>query len=395
MRIRASLLAVLLVVSLGTVAAPAAAATQNAQGEAYSGTHVEFETTSNAISGYAVDDAVVISEARMQSASEARSQAGIGVDVGIEAVGSVVGAELASRTEAGASVTVGFESGGQMQSNDNERGVVQFQASDGEQFVQVDVSSDAEAESESDERVVVEKGDTEGTFIVVGEGEVDVNEDGQVNAELQEGSELVYRQYDGERSENDKESERMIQAGTATAEVYVQEAAEDGEQAGAATVNVVEYGQDTAVEVRSQSRDRVEMTVERTESEGKVVLTSVSESAFDTAGGIEVFVDGEAAVRADSYSAVEQSATEGDEPRYYVAQSSSAEATTDVAIGIDHFSERTVELRSAQDGTQTPTVVDDSGAGGDDSTSDGDGAGFGVVVALVALGSTLLAARRY
>ncbi|WP_178915864.1 hypothetical protein [Natronomonas gomsonensis] len=405
MRHRAVLLSALLVVSLvGAAAAPAAAQSTDAEGEAYAGSHVQFNTTGSAVSNYAVGDAVIVENVSVQSSEEARSQAGLGLDVGLSAATSIVGSAVETRTEADASVRLGFESGAAMQAHDNARGIFQVQANDSAQMVQANLSNDAEAESESDERVVVTKDDgNQGAFIVVGDGEVVVNEEGNVTAEVEEGSQLVYRQYDGdgERSEDDDEQERMIQNGTATAEVYLQESAETGEEAGAATASVVEYGQDTAIEVESQSREEVNMTVERTQSQGKVVLTSVSESAFDNAEDIEVFVDGEAAAQADSYSEVEQSAMEGDEPRYYVSQSSSAEATANVAIGIDHFSERAVSMQSAQEDTSTATESDaatetDSADGSDTATEEttGDGAGFGALAALAALGSALLAARR-
>ena len=404
MRHRAVLLSALLVVSLvGAAAAPAAAQSTDAEGEAYAGSHVQFTTTGSAVSNYAVGDAVIVENMSVQSSEEARSQAGIGADAGLSTATEFSGAGLQLASQTSLSATVSVESGAEMQAHDNSRGIFQVRANDGAQMVHANLSSDSEAESESDERVVVTKGDgSQGTFIVVGDGEVVVNEEGNVTAEVEEGSQLVYRQYDdGERSENDRQQEQMIQNGTATAEVYVQESAETGEDAGAATTSVVEYGQDTAIEVQSQSREEVNMTVERTQSQGKVVLTSVSESAFDNAEDIEVYVDGEAAAQADSYSAVEQSAMEGDEPRYYVAQSSSAEATTNVAIGIDHFSERAVSMQSAQEDTSTATESDaatetDSADGSDTATEEtsGDGAGFGALAALAALGSALVAARR-
>jgi len=400
MKFRATLLSALLVVSLVGAAAAPAAATQS--GEAYSGSHVEFQTQNSAVTGYAVNDAVIVENVSVQSSEEARSQAGIGADAGLSTATEFSGAGLQLASQTSLSATVSVESGAEMQAHDNSRGIFQVRADDGAQMVHANLSSDSEAESESDERVVVTKEDgSQGTFIVVGDGEVVVNEEGNVTAEVEEGSQLVYRQYDdGERSEDDEQQERMIQNGTATAEVYLQESAETGEEAGAATASVVEYGQDTAVEVESQSREEVNMTVERTQSQGKVVLTSVSESVFDNAEDIEVFVDGEAAAQADSYSAVEQSAMEGDEPRYYVSQSSSAEATANVAIGIDHFSERAVSMQSAQEdsSTATATPVEEEGDGTDTPTepeeTSGDGAGFGALAALAALGSALIAARR-
>jgi hypothetical protein len=397
MKFRATLLSALLVVSLVGAAAAPAAATQS--GEAYSGSHVEFQTQNSAVTGYAVNDAVIVENVSVQSSEEARSQAGIGADAGLSTATEFSGAglQLASQTSLSATVTV--ESGAEMQAHDNSRGIFQVRANDGAQMVHANLSSDSEAESESDERVVVTKGDgSQGTFIVVGDGEVVVNEDGNVTAEVEEGSQLVYRQYDdGERSEDDEQKEQMIQNGTATAEVFVESAAESG-QDGAddgedsaddgsdegeeAAASVVEYGQDTTVEVQSRSENTINMTAERSQSEGKVVLATISNEAFSNAEDVEVFVDGEAAAQADSYSEVEQAAQGGDNSAYYVSQSSSAEASTDVAIGVNHFSERDVSMQS------------DGGSGDDGGMTGGDGAGFGVFAAVAALGAALLATRR-
>jgi hypothetical protein len=389
MKFRATLLSALLVVSLVGAAAAPAAATQS--GEAYSGSHVEFQTQNSAVTGYAVNDAVIVENVSVQSSEEARSQAGIGADAGLSTATEFSGAGLQLASQTSLSATVSVESGAAMQAHDNSRGIFQVRADDGAQMVHANLSSDSEAESESDERVVVTKEDgSQGTFIVVGDGEVVVNEEGNVTAEVEEGSQLVYRQYDdGERSEDDEQKEQMIQNGTATAEVYVESAAESGQDSAEdgsdegeeAAASVVEYGQDTTVEVTSRSENTINMTAERSQSEGKVVLATVSDEAFSSAEDVEVLVDGEAAAQADSYSEVEQAAQGGDNSAYYVSQSSSAEASTDVAIGVNHFSERDVSMQS-------------DGSGDDGGMTGGDGAGFGVFAAVAALGVALLATRR-
>jgi len=389
MKFRATLLSALLVVSLVGAAAAPAAATQS--GEAYSGSHVEFQTQNSAVTGYAVNDAVIVENVSVQSSEEARSQAGIGADAGLSTATEFSGAGLQLASQTSLSATVSVESGAEMQAHDNSRGIFQVRADDGAQMVHANLSSDSEAESESDERVVVTKEDgSQGTFIVVGDGEVVVNEEGNVTAEVEEGSQLVYRQYDdGERSEDDEQKEQMIQNGTATAEVYVESAAESGQDSAEdgsdegeeAAASVVEYGQDTTVEVTSRSENTINMTAERSQSEGKVVLATVSDEAFSSAEDVEVLVDGEAAAQADSYSEVEQAAQGGDNSAYYVSQSSSAEASTDVAIGVNHFSERDVSMQS-------------DGSGDDGGMTGGDGAGFGVFAAVAALGAALLATRR-
>ena len=393
MNLRATVLSMLLVTSvLGAAAAPAA--TQQAEGEAYSGTFVQFETGDAAVTNYAVDGSVVVDSVRAQSASE--TEGGIGVDAGASSSTSISGSGVSTRSQGDASASMAFESGTDMEAHDNQRGVVTFTASDGDQVVQANVSGDAS--SEGDKRVVVQGDDgAQGTFIVVGDGNVTTNADGQVTARVEEDSQLVYRQYNDERSDSEKTQEEMIQNGKATAEVYVYAAAESGEDGEESAESVVTYGQDTNAEVAERSQDRINVTVERTESQGKVLITTVSESAVENAESLEVYVDGEAAAQAESYSDV-RAATEGaDRSRYMVRQSGSAEAAVDVIVGINQFSERTVSMQSAGDsGGPTATDGDDT-MGGDDTDggdgTDGDGAGFGVLAALAALAAALIAVR--
>ncbi|PSQ42056.1 hypothetical protein BRD07_04255 [Halobacteriales archaeon QS_9_68_42] len=376
MRFRATALALLLVVSaVGAAAAPAA--TQQAEGEAYSGAFVAFETTDTAVSDYAVDGSVVVENVSMQSASEAEG----GLDAGLSSVTGVDAAGLSVDSRTDASATLASESGAKMETHDNQRGVVQIRA-DGESQV-VHASVDGEAESESDKRVVVTSDDgTQGTFVVVGDGDATVNEEGDVVAQVDGDGQLVYRQYNGERDEEDETQERMIQNGTATAEVYVHSAAESGGESESNGTSVVEYGQDTTVEVQERSESRINMTAERTESEGKVIITTVSDETFGSADSTEVFVDGEAAAQADSYGEVQQATQNGDNSRYLVRQSSSAEAATDVVVGINQFSERQVSMQS------------DGDTGDDGGISDADGPGFGALAAIAALGGALVALRR-
>ena len=404
MHIRAIVLAGLLVCSVvGAAAAPAA--TQQAEGEAYSGTFVQFQTQENAVSEYAVDGSVVVESVTAQSASE--TDGGLGVDAGAGSSTVIDGSAVQVDSRADARASVAFESGAEMEATDNQRGVVRVTARDGAQVVQANASGDARAEG--DKRVVVSGDDgAQGAFIVVGEGNVTADGDGQVTASVEEGSQLVYRQYNGERTEEDETQERLIQNGTATAEVYVHGAAESGSDAEGQATSVVEYGQDTTVEVQERSESQVNMTVERTESQGTVLITTVSESAVQNAETLEVYVDGEAAAQADSYSEVRAATQDGDRSRYLVRQDSSAEASTDVVVGVNHFSERRVSLQSAEDGGETTateddsmdddgemTATEDSSTGDDDGGdgSDGDGAGFGVIAALVALAAALLAVR--
>ena len=367
-------MALLLVVSaVGAVAAPAA--TQEGEGEAYSGAFVEFDTAGTVVSDYAVDGSVVVENVTMQSASEAEG----GLGAGLSSVTSLDGSGLSVDSQAGVAV-VSSESGAEMEAHDNQRGVVQISAGGESQVVHASV--DGEAESESDSRVVVTNDDgTQGTFLVVGDGEATVNEEGDVVAQVDGDSQLVYRQYNEERSDEDETQERMIQNGTATAEAYVYGSAESGGETESEGTSVVEY-QDTDVEIQERSESQINMTAERTESQGKVIITTVSESAVENAESLEVYVDGEAAAQADSYGEVQQATQDGDNSRYLVRQSSSAEAATDVVVGVNQFSERQISMQSDGD-------TDDDGG-----LSDADGPGFGALAAIAALGGALVALRR-
>ena len=141
MRLKSAVLAAVLVVSLvGAAAAPAA--TQQAEGEAYSGTFVQFQTNSNAVADYAVDGSVVVENVTAQSASETDG----GIGIGASSSTSIDGSGISSQNSAGAKASVAFESGTDMEANDNQRGVVTFTSTDGEQVVQANVSGQAESE---------------------------------------------------------------------------------------------------------------------------------------------------------------------------------------------------------------------------------------------------------
>jgi hypothetical protein len=371
MRFRSAAVAVLLAVAaVGAAAAPAA--TQQAEGEAYSGAFVTFEATDAAVADYEVDGSVVVENVTVQSASETDG----GIDAGLGAVTSVNGSGLSVSTgDAGATLTT--ESGAKMEANDNKRGVLQVRANGESQVVQAEVSG--QAESESDKRVVVRNDDgTEGAFLVVGDGEATTDDDGDVVARIEGDGQLVYRQYEGERSDDDEDQERMIQDGSAAAEVYVHSAAESGGDAEGEATSVVQYSEDTSVEVEERSESEINMTAERSESEGKVIITTVSDEAFGSAESTEVYVDGEAAAEAESYSDVEAATQGADQSRYLVRSDSSAQAATDVVVGVNEFSERSISMQS-------------SGDGGDGITADGPG--FGALLALAALGAAFVAAR--
>jgi len=364
---------------VASVTAPvAAASTENTQ-EGQAGAFVSFEAESNAVVDYSVDGTTVVENVSVQSESEASG--GSSVDLGSSADFSGAGLSVASSMQASGSATIQSESGATIESHDNQRGVLVVRPGGGSQVAAINLSSDAEAESESEGRVVIEKDDgTQAVVLATGDAEVTVTDEGDVEGRTGENGQLVYRQYDGERSDSDESQEQFIANGTATAELYYQQASESGDSGSDRAVNVVNYGQDTTVEVTERSASTLNATVERSQSEGKVVIVSVSEAAMENAESASVYVDGEAAAEASSYSEVAAAANGGDNSAFLVRSSSSAEATTDVVVGVNHFSERELSMQSD---------------GGDGATSSGGQPGFGVGIAVVALaGAALLAARQ-
>jgi PGF-CTERM protein len=368
--------ALLLVASVTT---PVAAAGAETTQEGQAGAFVSFEAESNAVVDYSVDGTTVVENVSVQSESEASG--GSSVDLGSSADFSGAGLSVASSMQASGSATIQSESGATIESHDNQRGVLVVRPGGGSQVAAINVSSDAEAESESEGRVVIEKDDgTQAVVLATGDAEVTVTDEGDVEGRTGENGQLVYRQYDGERSDSDESQEQFIANGTATAELYYQQARESGDSGSDRAVNVVNYGQDTTVEVTERSASTLNATVERSQSEGKVVIVSVSEAAMENAESTSVYVDGETAAEASSYSEVAAAANGGDSSAYLVRSSSSAEATTDVLVGVNHFSERELSMQSD---------------GGDGATSSSGQPGFGVGIAVVALaGAALLAARQ-
>jgi len=374
-----ALLVVSVAMPTATVVAAPAATTQ--QGSAYSGTHVSFDTESNAMTDYTVNGRTAMESVSVQSSSE--TQAGGGADVGVDlsAVTDFAGADVSVSATTDTRATVASDSGAEMQAHDTDRGILVVTSGGGSQYVRANISSSSEAEDSGAQRVVVTHDDgSEGTFIATGDGEVTVNERGNVTAQVAEDDRLVYRQYESERSDSDEEQERMIADGTAAAEVFVEQSSEGGQETAADTAR---YSEDTTVEITQQSRERVNMTVDRSQREGRVIITSVSEQAFSSTDDLSVTVDGEAAAEASSYSEVRQATQDGDQSQYLVRQSSGAEASSDVVVGINHFSSRDVGVASS-----------DGGGGGDGGGgSGGTSPGFGVAAAVLALAGAALVAR--
>lgn len=363
----------LLLVAAGVVPAAAVGVAVTQQSEAYSGTHVSFDTTNSGVVNYSVDDRVLVESMAVQETNQ------IGTGLKLSAVTSLPGSAVTVDSRTQTSATMKADSGAKLTANDNGQGILVMEANGKSHFVTANLSSDTQAEQDDKRRVVVTNADgTQGTFIVVGDGQVTVNENDNLSAKLGQNGKLVYRQYDGQRSDSDAQQERLISNGTASAEVHLLQSSDGSNET---TANVVNYSEDTTVDVTETSENKVNMTVERSKSQGRVIITSVSNRTFESAESIQVAVDGKAAARADSYSDVAEATQGGDQSAYLVEQSSEAEATADVVVGINHFSERTVTM-SSDDGGTTPT----EGGGDDQTPAPPRGVpGFGVFAALGAL----------
>lgn len=390
-----TILSTLLLVTAGAGPVTAAGVSTVQQGDAYDGTYVSFSTTNDAVVDYTVNDRTVVGAISVQSKRIARNSGQVRAGVGLSAVTTLDGAAVSLGAKTATRATLTTESDAKLTTHDNGRGVIVLRAGGTGQYVTANLTSGATAKQAGERRVVVTKEDgTQGTFIVVGDGTVTVNEAGNVSADLGKHARLVYRQYDGDRSERNERRERLITEGVAAAEVYVQQTGGDGSETAA---DVVSYSEDTTVEVSKTSEGLVKMTAERAESEGRVILCTLSRQTFDAPDSIQVEVDGTAATRVSSYAAVRQAAQGGDAPAYLARSSTSGQAAASVAVGITEFSTRSVTMTSegaTATGDGSPTA-DGGGDGGGAKPTDAGAAGPGAVGALGALVvlGTLLAVR--
>lgn len=379
-----------------TASAPASTSstspmTQSASG--YAGSTVSFDVANEALVDYSVGGTTVAESIRVQSQNEARTDLSLSVSADLGAVVNVTGAPLSIDATAGSNATIRSDSGATLQAHDDAHGSLVVESDGESQYVEVGVSADSNAEAESENRVVVTTDDgTEGAFVVVGDGNVTVNDDGNVSAALEGDGRLVFRPYADGRDDQDRATEDLIANGTAAASVY---ATSNGS-------GVASYADDISVNVTERSGGNLSMAVERTSSEGRVVIASVGEQVASSAEEVAVTVDGEAAAEASSDADLRQAANGGDTSMYMV-QESEASASADVLVAVNHFSTREIAVGdggsngSGNDGSDGASGNDGSDADDDESDpSGGTGPGFGVVGALLALvvGSGVVLHRR-
>lgn len=383
-----AVLLVALVALSAVTGAAAATSTASQDGSAYAGTHVSFDVKQSAVVDYTVGGETMLESVKVQSGSKGDAQGVFDGTVELSSVTQIQGSGLSIAATANAQATISVSGSAEIRAHDNDHGILVVKAGGNEQVVVANLSQGASASAESNSQVTVTTADgTKGTFIVVGDGSVTVNDDGDVSAKLKGDAKLVFRSYPDGKSEQSDRIEKYIASGKATAEVYVEK--QDGEM----VTDVVTYGTETSVEAKQSGESTVTMTVDRAKQQGKIVVTSVSEAAVGSVQDIQVTVDGEAAAKASSYSELE-SAIGGDSSKYLVKQSSSASAEAKVYVAINHFSERTVKMSGSEmgGGDSTETTTTESGG---DSGGSGGSPGFGVGVALAALlGAALYATRQ-
>ncbi|AGB15136.1 hypothetical protein Halru_0501 [Halovivax ruber XH-70] len=365
-RIRAAVMSLLLVTSLLVMAVPGTVTAQESGNESYAGAHVDFAVDGNAITDFSVDGEQTFSDVRVQS----QSDAGLGGDIDLRTMMDIDGTGLSLAAQTQTRATISAQSGAEVSAHDTQQGHLVVAAGDSSQVVEADLANDASASVEGDTVVVVDSGERDGAFIVVGDGDVAVNEDGNVAADLSSDAKLVFRSYaEGDRDEQAKAEEALIANGSAAAELAVEQ--RDGELVS----ETVTYSEETTTEVSTETANQVEVTIDRSVSEGTVVLTTVSEEAVGSVENLSVAVDGEAAAEASSMSELEAGAA-GEEPRYMVTSTNEAQGEATVAVAIDHFSERTMTMS----GENADDSEGDSSIPGADSLP-----GFGPIAALFGL----------
>jgi hypothetical protein len=391
-----------------TATLPAAASTAAADGEPATHTHVAFETEANAVTDYRINGATAFESLTVSGSADGDGGgSGLGADANATAGASGSNLSVAARTDA--RTTLRAESGATLTAHDNRRGVLVVDAGSSNQTVTVEVGADAETRAESDSRATVTTTNgTTGSFLVVGDGSVNVADDGNVTADLGANASLVFRSNGDERSEAERRQEKLIVDGAAAGEVYLGASDSDSDDEGASTVR---YDENTSITVTEREPSAVSMRVERTADEGRVILVQASDAVAGSAERLSVTVDGEAAARASSYAELRSAADGGANSKYLISEDAeaSADARTTVLVGVNHFSARNVALRqdadrttspsgdgtsTGTDGDSTETTADAGRNSADRETTSTSVPGFGTALAVVAVAIGVLLSKR-
>jgi len=366
MRRLTALVATLLVVSM---AAPAAVTPAAADEHEYDGKHVSFDIKPNGIAEYSVNNETLFSSVKTRAASEPAVDVGAGVDASAIAGFEGAGIEATSTTTAAARFRT--ENGAQVAAHDTERGHLTIHATEQRTLVQINMSDPVGTTPEGS--VIVVGGATQvGSVFVVGEGNLSITEEGNIVADLPRGSGLVFRSNGDNRTTQDQATERLIERGSAAGEVYV------SQRNGEVVADTVQYDTDISVEVAQYEDGFVEVGVNRTTEQGTIVIMEVSKKLIEDPGDTAVRVSGTKATRVDTHAELRRSLGKG-EPTYKVSRATTGQANAAILVAIDSFSGQTVIIEERQESTAV-----------EESTP-----GFGVSVALLAMLTVTLAARRY
>ena len=227
------------------------------------------------MANYQFDGKPLVNLVMVQSTESAESGGLISVGASLSAVTNLDGSAVSFSAKTKTSATVKTEGSAKMEAHDNENGILVVSAGEDSQYVQANLSADTETNVESDKQMSVTTSDgTKGIFLVVGDGEVTVNNEGNISAKLGQDGKLVFRSCPEGKNDDDVKQEQLIAEGKAAAEVHVME------KSGKTVADAINYSQDTTVTAKQSAENTVSVMVDRASHEGTVVITTVSESAI-------------------------------------------------------------------------------------------------------------------
>jgi len=380
------LIIALLCVSLAFAGVPAASTAQTG-GEVTTGTNISFGVADNAVTEYTVGGTEMFASIRAQSESSAVEEGLIEADIDeISAIANVNGAGLSVNAETAVSTTidVGTSPGAKLTTHDNSHGTLTMTPGQDTQVAIVNVSSNTEVSVEDEEMATVTADNgAEGSFILSGSGgELARNDDGNLVLRLSPNSDLVFKAYPDGKSAAEDQQESLIADGIIGAEVHVME--RDGET----LYDAATYSTFVNYHGSEKTANGTNLTFGSPQGTGTVVVANVNEAAVGSLSSMEVYVNsssGEETVAVDQPNATAaldeidgyiSTSSSG----YYVVPPAEGSTSTDVLVGINHFTNRTVAMGQ--------------NVGPSDTSSSGGVPGFGVPVALAALLALAAFARR-
>lgn len=348
----------------------------------YQASHVGFDAKQNSVVNFSVGGQQIFESFSVVAKSDTETQSGgtIGVGVGLGEVTNIAKSAMSMRSQTDKNAVLETESGADIKIHNNDRGIITVTPSENSQIANINISPNTRATTETDKKVVITKEDnSEGVFLIVGDGEVTVNNNRNVIADIEQNRKLVYRDYKQQRSDDDRQQENLISNQNATAEVYIEQT--DNQYRS----NIVQYG-DTTVETTDQRQGQINLSVDRTQNQGKIILTTISNQAINPTNNISVQIDGETITQVETYNQL-QSSIQQDNPSFLINQQSSTQSVSDIAIAIDHFSTRQITIQEKED---TQQQDDDSQQTDDTQQDEQQQPGFGVIAGLIAILTTTI-----